>query len=71
MFDNLYNTIGMDNGIVDNLRSPSVAVRYAVAIDNALTVDSITSLPFRSEGAIVGMNTIAHDKGVDGVTNYE
>ena len=71
MFYDLHNTIGMDNGIVDNLRSPSVAVRYAVAIDNALTVDCITSLPFRSEGAIVGMNTIAHDKGVVGVTNYE
>ena len=59
MFYNLDNAIGVDNGIVDYSLTPSVAVGYAVAIDNALTIHGVRPLPLTLENTIARVNTIA------------
>ena len=59
MFYDLHNTIGMDNGIMDNALTPSVAIGYAVAIDNALTIHGVRPLPLTLENTIARVNTIA------------
>ena len=59
MFYNLDNAIGVDNGIVDYSLTPSVAIGYAVAIDNALTIDGVRPLPLTLENTIACVNTIA------------
>ena len=55
MFDDLYNAIGMNNGIMDDMCTPSVAVLYAV------TIYGITRHILTNEDAVVD------DNGVHGV----
>jgi len=64
VFYDLNNAIGADNGIVDNALTPSVAIGYAVAIDNALTIYGVRPLPFTLENTIAGVNTITVLRGV-------
>ena len=68
MFYDLDNAIGMDNGIMDNALTPSVAVGYAVAIDNALTIHGVRPLPLTLENTIAGVNTIARNEGIGRLT---
>ena len=59
VFYDLNNAIGVNNGIMDNALTPSVAVGYAVAIDNALTIHGVRPLPLTLENTIARVNTIA------------
>ena len=68
MFYDLNNAIGVDNGIVDYSLTPSVAVGYAVAIDNALTIHGVPPLPFTLENTIARVNTIARNEGIGRLT---
>ena len=47
MFDDLHNAISLEDGIMHNLRAPSVAVfyavtKYGVALDKLSNIDAIT-----------------------------
>ena len=64
MFYDLNNAIGVDNSIVDYSLTPSVAVGYAVAIDNALTIHGVRPLPLTLENTIARVNAIAVLRGV-------
>ena len=68
MFYDLNNAIGVDNGIVDYSLAPSIAVGYAVAIDNALTIYGVRPLPFTLENTIVRVNAIARNEGIGRLT---
>lgn len=59
MFYNLHDTICMDDGVMNNLRSPSVAVF------KARKINSIALLYLTNKDAITD------DYGVDGVMSYE
>ena len=68
VFYDLDNAIGMDNGIMDNALTPSVAIGYAVAIDNALTIHGVRPLPLTDENTIAGVNAIARNEGTGRLT---
>lgn len=55
MFDDLHNTIGTEDGVMDDMCTPSVAVLYAV------TIYGITRHILTNEDAVVD------DNGVHGV----
>ena len=64
----MHNAIGVDNSIVDYSLTPSVAVGYAVAIDNALTIHGVRLLPLTHENTITGVNAIALNEGIGRLT---
>jgi len=71
VLDDLHNAIGADYSIMDNLRAPSVAIGYAVTIDNSVAENRIRFLSLTDKNTIAGMNTIVNYEGVVGVTSDE
>ena len=59
MLYDLHNSIGMDDGVMNELRSPSVAEL------NAREINSIAFL------YLTDKDTIVNNYGVDGVMSYE
>jgi hypothetical protein len=67
VLNDLRDTIGMDDGIVDYSLTPSVAVGYAVTEDNAFTEDGVCTLPYTLENTIAGVYAIVCMYAVAGV----
>ena len=51
-FDYLHDAVSQHHGILYDSFVPTVAVRYAIAIDHAVAIHGIASLPFACQCAI-------------------
>ena len=68
MFDDLRNAVGAYDSVMYDTLAPSIAVRYAVAKDNALTIYGVRPLPFTLENTIADVNAIARSEGIGRLT---